>query len=138
MPPPLSEIGRPDSGSWGVKDWFSLAAIFVLATAARLLFFTGFYGSDEATYAEVALNIANGAWRTFDYVGSLRYGANLPSAFFISVLGASEFAANMWSLLCSVGEVVLVFVFARHLWGNRAAAFACCCRGSSAAPAARR
>jgi len=123
MSPPLSEIGNSDSGSWGVGAWFSLVATVVLATAARLLFFTGFYGSDEATYAEVALQIANGVWRTFDYVGSLRYGANLPSAFFISVLGASELAANMWSLLCSVGEVVLVFVFARHLWGNRAAVF---------------
>src|SRR5204863_6272166 len=112
MSAPLSALGESRSDRWDVATWSGLFATIVLAIAARLLFFTGFFGSDEVTYTKVALNIANGVWRVSDYIGSLRYGANLPSAFFLSVLGPSEFSANLWPLLCSVGEVVLVFVFA--------------------------
>ncbi len=104
--------------------WSHLAVIVVVAALLRAVLFAGYFGSDELTYLQVALGIADGEWKTFDYVGALRYGVNLPNALFMKLFGVSEFSANLWSLLCSVGEVALVFVLAHRLWGNRAACLA--------------
>ena len=101
--------------------WCGLGASIVLAMLTRMVFFTGFFGSDELTYTEVALAIANGQWDVSNYTGAVRYGVNLPNALFMTLFGASEFSANLWSLLCSAGEVGLVFVLAYWLWGCRAA-----------------
>ncbi len=115
--------------SWGIKpipamqasDWLSLAAVLALAIVLRLLFYTGFFGSDEVTYVGTAVNIASGDWRASNYIGATRYGMNLPVAFFIYIFGVSEASANLWSFLCSIGEVALVFIIARWFWSTRAA-----------------
>jgi 4-amino-4-deoxy-L-arabinose transferase-like glycosyltransferase len=101
--------------------WLGLAAVVAVAALLRIVLFTGFFGSDEVTYTQVALEIASGRWTVSEYGGALRYGVNLPNAFFMKLFGVGEFSANLWSLLCSLGEVALVFVFAHHLWGCRAA-----------------
>lgn len=103
-------------------DWFNLASILAVAVAIRILFFTGFFGSDEVTYIETAANIAAGDWRPSSYVGAARYGMNLPVALFIYLFGLSYFSANLWPFLCSVGEVATVYFIARWLWDARTAA----------------
>ncbi len=115
--------------SWGIKpipamqasDWLSLAAVLALAIVLRLLFYTGFFGSDEVTYVGTAVNIASGDWRASNYIGATRYGMNLPVAFFIYIFGLSEASANLWPFLCSIGEVALVFIVARWFWSARVA-----------------
>ena len=102
-------------------DWLSLAAVLAVAIALRALFYTGFFGSDEVTYVEMAVRIVSGDWRASDYIGATRYGMNLPVALCIYLFGLSEASANLWPFLCSVGEVALVFVIARWLWNTRAA-----------------
>lgn len=102
-------------------DWYTLAGVVILALALRVLFYTGFFGSDEVTYVETATNIATGDWRASNYIGATRYGMNLPVALFIYLFGLSEASANLWPLLCSIGEVALVFVIARWLWDTRVA-----------------
>lgn len=114
-------IAKDSPGAAIPFAWSGLGAIVLLALLLRTVFFTGFFGSDELTYTQVALDIADGRWESADYIGALRYGINLPNAFFMKLFGASEFSANLWSLLCSVGEVALVYVFAYRLWGTRAA-----------------
>lgn len=94
-----------------------LAVILIAAIALRLAFRTGYFGSDELTYTHEALLISQGIWRPSDYIGSVRLGVNLPVGFFLWLFGATELAANLWSLLCSIGEVTLVFLLARRLWG---------------------
>lgn len=121
MPPASAVTANGRAGRWDFSVWSGLAAVVVLAALLRTVFFTGFFGSDEVTYTEVALDIANGHWKGYEYIGALRYGVNLPNALFMKLFGVSEFSANFWSLLCSVGEVALVFVLAHHLWGYRAA-----------------
>ena len=102
-------------------DWYALAGVLILAVALRVLFYTGFFGSDEVTYVETAANIAAGDWRASNYIGATRYGMNLPIALLIYLFGLSEASANLWPFLCSVGEVALVFLIARWLWNTRVA-----------------
>ncbi len=106
------------------RDWFTLAAVLLAALLLRLLFFTGFFGSDELTYSLKGHEIAQGQWLASDYIGAVRLGVNLPVGFFMWLLGNSEFAANLWSLACSLGEIALVFLLARAFWGAPAAMLA--------------
>ncbi len=112
-PPPLTAM-QP-------LDWLCLAAVIAVATAMRLVFYTGFFGSDEVVYVQTAAHIASGDWQASDYIGATRYGMNLPVALAIHLGGLSETSANLWPFLCSIGEVALVFVIARWLWNTRAA-----------------
>ena len=103
------------------SDWTGLAVVLALAMALRILFFTGYLGSDEVTYVETALNIATGDWRASNYIGATRYGMNLPLALSFHIFGLTEASANLWPFLCSVGEVAIVFFLARWLWNTRVA-----------------
>ena len=99
--------------------WLWLIGILLIALALRLLFFRGMMGSDDAIYFERALQIAGGEWSSADYNGALRYGFNIPAGLFIYIFGANIFAANLFSLMCSLGEIALIGCFARRYWGPR-------------------
>lgn len=118
---PFNAIDSVRMRGWDARSLSALVGITALAALVRLVFFTGFFGSDELTYTDVAFGIANGHLNVSNYIGALRYGVNLPSALFIALFGASEISADLWSLLCSVGEVALIFVLAYRLWGIRGA-----------------
>lgn len=99
----------------------AVGALVALAVAVRLLFYTGFFGSDELTYVESALRIASGDFTPSGYIGAIRYGLQLPMAAFAALFGSSEYALNLWPFLCSVTEIALVATLGRHLVGRRAA-----------------
>jgi hypothetical protein len=109
---------------WAAQDWGILAMLLLFAVALRLAFFNGFFGSDDLVYLTRSMEIAQGTWTSANYNGSLRYGYNIPAAFFIYVFGLSRFAANAWTLLCSLAEVGVVYVFAARFLDRRAAIFA--------------
>ncbi|HXH84023.1 MAG TPA: glycosyltransferase family 39 protein [Candidatus Tectomicrobia bacterium] len=100
--------------------WSIIVAIAVLAGALRLLFFTGFFGSDDVNAARSALDVARGHWPVTDYVVSQRYGIFLPTALVIRLFGFTEFSVTLWAWLCSVGEVVVACAFACRAWGPTA------------------
>ena len=100
--------------------WRDLAWLLGLALLLRLVFFNGVFGSDDGVYFWRALNVARGEWTSSNYNGALRYGFNLPAGALVAVFGASPFAANLWPLLCSLGEIALVYLAAVELWGRRA------------------
>lgn len=115
-----TQMNRQDLG------WLALILIFALTV--RLIFFTGFFGSDEVTYLSMAHSITQNIWQSKEnYIGTLRYGVNIPMAVFMWSFGTTEFAAGLWSLVTSVGEVALVFFAARQFWGSRAGVFAALC-----------
>jgi hypothetical protein len=99
----------------------ALAGVLLAASALRLAFFTGFFGSDEVTYTSLAYLISEGIWKPSTYIGSVRLGVNLPVGFLLWLFGHHEFVANLWSLATSLGEIVLVFLLARRFWGTQAA-----------------
>jgi hypothetical protein len=98
-----------------------LALIALLSFTLRLVFFTGFFGSDDVNFAIPASEIAEGRWLTYRHIGYLRYGITLPMAFSVRLFGFTEFAVNLWPLVASIAEVALVFLFAQRAWGLRAA-----------------
>ena len=119
---PLRE--RPSSGveregSTGV-DWQLWLVVMAGALGVRLIFYTGFFGSDEVTYTAAAFKLLQGDWAVSNYVGSNRYGVNLPMAGFASLFGPNEFAAALFSMLCSLAEVALVFSVGQRMLGRRA------------------
>ncbi|MGA7179644.1 MAG: glycosyltransferase family 39 protein [Thiobacillaceae bacterium] len=101
--------------------WIAFSSVLLAALALRWLFFTGYFGSDEVTYTWNALKISQGIWTPSHYIGSVRLGVNLPVGFLFWLFGHSEFVANLWSLLCSLGEIALVFLIANRFWGLKAA-----------------
>src|SRR5438552_454155 len=105
-------------------DWVILGLLVLLACVVRLIFYTGPMGSDDVIYTQMAVAILHGDWSVGNYVGALRYGINLPVAALMALFGTSEFNANLWALLCALGEVATVFVLARSLWGRSAAVLA--------------
>lgn len=97
------------------------AGIFLLAIVLRVIFYTGFFGSDEVTYTQSAFRILQGDWTVSSYAGANRYGINLPVAAFMSIFGVSEYSANLWSFICSVLEVAAILVLGTRLLGYKAA-----------------
>jgi len=106
---------------WSRSDRLALAGALALAVAMRLLFFTGFFGSDEVTYTEQALATLRGNWPRGNYIGSIRYGVNLPVAAFLGLLGVNQAGAAAWAFVTSVGEIAVVYFAARYLAGARVA-----------------
>lgn len=96
-----------------------MLAVMVVAVLMRWLGYTGFFGSDEVTYTERAFLITRGDWTVDEYVGANRLGVNLPVAGFAALFGRTEFAAALWSLVCSLGEVALVTWAGFRLFGAR-------------------
>ncbi len=105
-------------------DMLLLGALLVMATVIRLWLFRGFRGSDDVIYATRGLEIVAGLWTPSDYNGALRYGVNLPIAAAVSLLGQSEGALAAWGLVCSLGEIAIVYAYALRAWGTRVAVFA--------------
>lgn len=101
--------------------WISAAAILLLSLAQRLYFYTGFYGSDEVTYLAAAVRALNGDFSPSTYIGSIRYGFQLPMTGFMFMFGQSEAVANLWSLACSLAEIAFVILIGNLIVGFRAA-----------------
>jgi len=119
----MSSNTQLQSGGQPGLGW-ALVGVIVFAAAARLLAYSGFFGSDEVTYTERAFLIASGDWTVDDYVGANRMGVNLPVAAFAAVLGQNEWAAAAWGMLCSLAEVALVTWAGWRMWGLRAGVLA--------------
>jgi hypothetical protein len=101
----------------------ALAAVLAVALVLRLAFFTGYMGSDEVVYTEGAVRLLHGESVRSTYIGQLRYGVDMPVAFFIWLLGPGLASAAGWAMLTSVIDVGLIFGCAFILWGLRAAIF---------------
>jgi hypothetical protein len=104
---------------WG--DWWWLGALLLVAIVIRLWLFRGFMGSDDVIYATRGLEVLAGLWSPSDYNGALRYGINLPIAAAVGLLGRSEGALAAWGLICSLGEIAVIYVYALRIWGTRVA-----------------
>lgn len=119
-----ASVGAPKSEADALPltelDWWAWTAVMAVALSLRLVFYTGYFGSDEVTYTEAAFKLLQGDWTVAAYVGANRYGVNLPVAGFAWLFGQNEPAAALYSMLCSLGEVAIVFHFGRQMLGARA------------------
>lgn len=101
--------------------WIAAAAILLFSLAQRLYFYSGFYGSDEVTYLAAAVRALNGDLSPTTYIGAIRYGFQLPVTGLMFVFGQSEAVANLWTLICSLAEVVSLVLIGNFIVGFRAA-----------------
>jgi len=108
---------------WSSRDNILLAALVGFAALLRLMFYTGFSGSDEMIYVRAAISILSGEWRSDQYIGALRYGINLPIAGLLWLFGKHEAVAAIWAFGCSLAEVALVYVMGRGLLNHRVGFF---------------
>ena len=104
--------------------WIAAAAILLLSLAQRLYFYTGFYGSDEVTYLGAAVRALNGDFSPKNYIGSIRYGFQLPIAGLMYVFGQTEAVANLWTMFCSMAEIALLILIGNQIVGLRASVLA--------------
>ncbi|MBN8441188.1 MAG: glycosyltransferase family 39 protein [Thauera sp.] len=102
--------------------WVAAATVLLLSLVQRLYFYTGFYGSDEVTYLGAAVRALSGDFSPTNYIGSIRYGFQLPIAGLMYVFGQTEVVANLWTLSCSIAEIALLILIGNRIVGLRAAA----------------
>lgn len=102
-------------------DFAKLIAVLVVAVLVRIVFFSGASGSDDVIYVSKGLDLMQGNWAVSHYVGGQRYGIHIPMAVFMSVFGTTTFTSNLWPLVASIGEIILVWWFAMRMYGSRIA-----------------
>jgi hypothetical protein len=106
--PALGEVrGRRRVAIWVV-------VILLLGTAARVLSYSGFGGSDDGNYASIAHDMAQGRFQLLSYQGApvfpLRLGIVMPLRVLFSVAGPGEAAVVAYPLLVSFLTMVLVAI----------------------------
>jgi 4-amino-4-deoxy-L-arabinose transferase-like glycosyltransferase len=112
---------------WAYCGLASLLAVLWLATlAGRPLF-----NPDEGRYAEIPREMLSGGDWVIPHLNGLAYIEKPPLQYWATaisyrVLGASEFAARLYTALTALGTAFVVWLVARRLWspaaGARAAA----------------
>jgi hypothetical protein len=110
-PPPLAQ-----SETW----WPAVAgAIFALALALRLLYFTGPSLADDFAYLEHAYDWAHSRFdpAQLDYVYGLRYGVILPTAAAMRLFGPAAWSVTLPALLASLGGVWIALWLGRRALG---------------------
>jgi 4-amino-4-deoxy-L-arabinose transferase-like glycosyltransferase len=102
----------------------ALAAVVAAAIALRLSLFGGYDGLDDAEYARIAYQIANGTFSLDDYAGPpvfpLRMGLILPTSLFFRVLGQSEWTMVLFPLILSIAALPLIYVCTTCFFSHRA------------------
>lgn len=108
----------------GTRARLWLAAILLLAVAARAISFSGFAGSDDSRYTVIAAHVARGEFPPERH-GTLpqypqRLGIILPTALAFAVAGVREWAMLVYPVAISLGTVLLAFAAGRYFFGTRA------------------
>lgn len=100
-----------------------LAALLLVAAAARGLFFTGLQVGDDIVYSKIALARAEGEWR-FSNVHEARLGFLTPLTIAYKLFGPGEVPLVLYNLLCSLSMVAVVFLLGRRFGGDAAGTIA--------------
>ncbi len=115
MQPARTEMQGAKPGIHGMV-YLKLVGIVLVALGVRLWLLTGFYGSDDLVYGGAVFSILQGDWNPRGYIGSLRYGMNVPIAASVWLFGGSEYAYALYPLACSLINIVLVWRLGKILF----------------------
>lgn len=99
----------------------SLTLFVVAAAGLRAWCFTGLQIGDDIVYSSIAVNRLNGVPEVTNTQGA-RGGFMLPIVASYALFGAGEVSLVLYNLLCSTALVGVVFLLARKLFGEAAAA----------------
>ena len=104
--------------------WGQLLAVAVFACLIRVFFFPRSLGSDEIVYLTHAYHLLQGDYLHTSYIGGMRDGINAFLAASLWLFGKGVAGASGLFFACSLGQVILAYCFAHHLWGPQAALWA--------------
>lgn len=100
------------------RAWLALGALLVVAVVLRLVFFTGFVGSDDSDYLDAAVKLAErGQWRGQDLASS-RIGFVGAIAATMRIFGSGEVATVSLPLAASLATHVLVYALGALYFGR--------------------
>ncbi|MBI2472862.1 MAG: glycosyltransferase family 39 protein [Planctomycetes bacterium] len=94
-----------------------LFLIICLAIALRIVYFNGFFGSDDIDYNKASFKLANGIF-SLDSHHSKRLGLIIPTALAFKTFGFHEASSVLFLLICSIANITLAFV-AGNIFFNR-------------------
>lgn len=87
----------------------------------RLVFLHGIAPGDPFTYSATAWDIVQGRWNpAYFYEQTTRWGVLFPLAASYRWFGMNDFSSLLWPLLTSLGTVLVAYLLALHLRGERA------------------
>jgi len=105
--------------------WAVFLAIMVVGLALRLYEFRGFGAVDDAAYAQIAHQMANGTFHVGDYRGPavfpLRLGIIYPTALLFRWFGTNDWTMVLFPFLVSLLGIPLAYVATNQFFGRRAA-----------------
>jgi len=98
-----------------------LILILVFALTLRLWFFVGIGFNDDSYYLDFADDIYNGKKFTppRGVHWGIRIGVYLPVVFFWKLLGISEFSTSFFTLLTSLGSILIVYLIGKELFNSK-------------------
>jgi 4-amino-4-deoxy-L-arabinose transferase-like glycosyltransferase len=98
-----------------------LALLLLGALGLRLWFFHGIDSSDQITYSHLSYRLLGGQWlgNSF-YEASTRWGFLLPTAVIYRLFGVGEWSSTLWSMLLSLGTIVVGYRLGKYISGHRA------------------
>lgn len=121
---------------WGIKPELWLVFILIFALVLRLIFFVGLVCADpqdDGIYMSNVHSIFRGHYNLDRYKGenllkkhlanpaetfSFRIGLLYPCTLFSLLFGISDFSMTLFSLLCSLGGIVLAFYFGKFIFNR--------------------
>lgn len=100
-----------------------LAVILLFAILLRLYFFVGLNWADDPGYVGEANEVLKGNFHPENNLNR-RVVTYLPIAFSFYLFGINELSAVVFSLLCSLAEIILIFFIGKHFLNEKIALLA--------------
>ncbi len=107
------------------QTFLLLWAILMVGFCVRIGFFTGASMTDSLSYAEKAYHTVQGQFSVSSNVHSLRLGLILPTALVYKLCGVNEFSSILYPLLCSLGNILLIFFLSQLLFKDTLTSLVC-------------
>lgn len=115
-------------GATGARErwlYIGLAGLVVLVWLATLSA-RPLFNPDEGRYAEIPREMQSGGDWIIPHLDGLAYVEKPPLQYWATalayrLLGATVFSARLYTALCALGALALVWMFARRLWDEAAA-----------------
>ena len=110
----------------GVRWTYVGLAAFVAVLWLATLPLRPLFNTDEGRYAEIPREMLSGGDWVIPHLNGLAYIEKPPLQYWataasLAVFGQSEFAARLYTALCALATLAVVWLTARRLWSSAAA-----------------
>lgn len=104
-----------------------LILLLFIAALLRVWLSSGVEGSDDVVHIVQADKIASEKYESPTYIAHLRIGTILPIALIFKLFGANTFTIFLWPLIASLTNIIIVYLIAFQLLGDKTAKLAALC-----------